>query len=155
MNSTAATFATTAADRPVRVGNRRKLAVAGRLTWRDANGTLRFASVVTRDVSDTDVFVECQGPASIPKFRLVHFQVERSAQSRPTCRPSLRAGKLLSAIYRVGPCESATGTPKGYAIRLLNAPSNAKSTKAPLATGELRRAAPGLGSRLRGSIRRR
>jgi hypothetical protein len=115
------------------VGDRRKLAVAGRLTWRDANGTLRFASVVTRDVSDTDAFVECQGPASIPKFRLVHFQVERSAQNRTDLPPALRAGKLLSAIYRVGPCQASTGTPKGYAIRLLNAPSIAKSTKAELA----------------------
>jgi hypothetical protein len=121
------------AERPARVGNRRKLAVAGRLTWRDANGTLRFASVVTRDVSDTDAFVECQGPASIPKFRLVHFQVERSAQNRTDLPPALRAGKLLSAIYRVGPCQASTGTPKGYAIRLLNAPSIAKSTKAELA----------------------
>ena len=79
-------------ERPVRVGNRRKLAVAGRLTWRDANGTLRFASVVTRDVSDTDAFVECQGPASIPKFRLVHFQVERvgAEPHRPAAPRSAR-----------------------------------------------------------------
>src|SRR5687768_18564514 len=123
MNATAATPTAASAERPVRVGNRRKLSVAGRLTWRDANGTLRFASVVPRDVSDTDVFVECQGPASIPKFRLVHFQVERSAQGRSDLPSVLRAGKLLSAIYRVGPCEPATGTPKGYAIRLLTAPS--------------------------------
>ena len=88
------------------MASRRKLTVAGRLTWRDANGTLRFASVVTRDVSETDAFVECQGPASIPKFRLVHFQVERSAQGRPDLPAALRRGKLLSAIYRVGPCES-------------------------------------------------
>ena len=133
MNATAVTLATTPAQRLVRVGDRRKLTVAGRLTWRDANGTLRFASVVTRDVSETDAFVECQGPASIPKFRLVHFQVERSAQNRPDLPAALRQGKLLSAIYRVGPCESSTGTPKGYAIRLLSAPSIAKSTKAPLA----------------------
>jgi len=133
MNATAATLATLPTERPVRVGERRKLTVAGRLTWRDANGTLRFASVVTRDVSETDAFVECQGPASIPKFRLVHFQVERSAQNRPDLPAALRQGKLLSAIYRVGPCESSTGTPKGYAIRLLSAPSLAKATKAPLA----------------------
>lgn len=131
MNSTAATLET--AQQPARVGNRRKLAVAGRLTWRDANGTLRFASVVTRDVSETDAFVECQGPASIPKFRLVHFQVERSAQNRPDLPAALRAGKLLSAIYRVGPCEASTGTPKGYGIRLLTTPPVAKATKAPLA----------------------
>ena len=133
MNSTAATLGTATPEHPERAGNRRKLAVAGRLTWRDANGTLRFASVVTRDVSETDAFVECQGPASIPKFRLVHFQVERSAQNRPDLPAALRAGKLLSAIYRVGPCESTTGTPKGYAIRLLTTPAMAKTTKAPLA----------------------
>ena len=81
----------TPAEHAVRAGNRRKLTVAGRLTWRDANGMLRFASVVTRDVSETDVFVECQGPASIPKFRLVHFQVERSAQNRPAAAPPTAA----------------------------------------------------------------
>ena len=133
MNATATAPTAASAERPVRVGNRRKLSVAGRLTWRDANGTLRFASVVTRDVSDTDVFVECQGPASIPKFRLVHFQVERSAQGRSDLPSVLRAGKLLSAIYRVGPCEPTTGTPKGYAIRRLTAPPAAKSVGVPLA----------------------
>lgn len=116
-----------------RAGDRRKVAVAGRLTWRDANGTLRFASVVTRDVSETDAFVECQAPASIPKFRLVHFQVEKSAQHRPDLPMALRAGKLLSAVYRVGPCESTTGTPKGYAIRLLSLPAAERSLKATLA----------------------
>ena len=40
-----------------RIGHRRKLRVSGRLTWRDASGTLRFASVITRDVSDFDAFV--------------------------------------------------------------------------------------------------
>jgi hypothetical protein len=119
-----------------RVGERRRLAVAGRLTWRDTNGALRFASVVTRDVSETDVFVECQAPASIPKFRLVHFQVERAAQGRADLPAALRAGKQLTAIYRVGPCEASTGTPKGYALRLLSAPAKAKvetTVTAPLA----------------------
>lgn len=116
-----------------RAGDRRKVAVAGRLTWRDANGTLRFASVVTRDVSETDAFVECQAPASIPKFRLVHFQVEKSAQNRTDLPVALRTGKLLSAVYRVGPCESTTGTPKGYAIRLLSLPAADRSVKAALA----------------------
>ena len=90
-----------------RVSDRRPLSVAGRLTWRDTNGALRFASVVTRDVSETDVFVECQAPASIPKFRLVHFQVERAAQGRADLPAALRSGKQLTAIYRVGPCEAS------------------------------------------------
>jgi hypothetical protein len=47
-----------------RIGDRRKVNLPGRLTWRDGSGTLRFVSVVTRDMSDVDVFVECQIPAS-------------------------------------------------------------------------------------------
>jgi hypothetical protein len=101
------------------------VAIPGRLTWRDATGTLRFTSVVTRDISESDAFVECQMPASIPLYRLVHFQVERSAQDRTDLPAVLRRGKLLSAVYRVGPYAPATGTPQGYAIRLLSEPATA------------------------------
>ena len=118
-----------------RIGSRRRVAIPGRLTWRDATGTLRFASVVTRDVSDSDAFVECQMPASIPLYRLVHFQVERSAQDRADLPPVLRRGKLLSAVYRVGPYTPATGTPQGYAIRLLAEP---KAAAQPVAESESR-----------------
>ena len=107
-----------------RIGSRRRVSIPGRLTWRDATGTLRFASVVTRDISESDAFVECQMPASIPLYRLVHFQLERSAQDRTDLPAVLRRGKLLSAIYRVGPYASATGTPQGYAIRLLSEPAD-------------------------------
>jgi hypothetical protein len=105
-----------------RIGNRRKVSVAGRLTWRDATGTLRFASVVTRDVSDVDVFVECQMPASIPLYRLVHFQLERPARDSTDLPAALQQGKVLSAVYRVGPYRPSTGTPNGYALRLLVEP---------------------------------
>ena len=109
--------------RPPRIGNRRKLRVPGRLTWRDASGTLRFVSVVTRDVSDVDAFVECQVPASIPLYRLVHFQVEKPARDMAELPAVLQQGKVLSAIYRVGPYKAATGTPQGYALRLLVEPA--------------------------------
>ena len=113
-----------AAARQTRIGHRRQVRVPGRLTWRDASGTLRFVSVMTRDVSDVDAFVECQVPASIPLYRLVHFQVERTGQTGEL--PAvLRQGKVLSAIYRVGPYRSATGTPQGYALRLLIEPGRA------------------------------
>jgi hypothetical protein len=108
--------------RQERIGNRRKVRVPGRLTWRDATGTLRFVSVVTRDVSDVDAFVECQVPASIPLYRLVHFQVERPARQAGDLPIVLQQGKVLSAVYRVGPYRSATGTPQGYALRLLVEP---------------------------------
>ena len=105
-----------------RVGNRRKLQLRGRLSWRDASGVLRFASVVTRDVSDHDAFVECQAPASIPLYRLVHFQLERTGHDCPEVPAALRQGKILSAVYRVGPRRAATGMPQGYALRLLVEP---------------------------------
>ena len=98
-----------------RRGERRTLRLHGRLTWRDASGTLRFVSVITRDVSDVDMFVECQMPALIPLYRLVHFQMERQARE---------AGEI-SAVYRVGPFKSSTGTPQGYALRLLVEPRGA------------------------------
>ena len=108
--------------RQERIGNRRKVRVPARLTWRDATGTLRFVSVVTRDVSDVDAFVECQVPASIPLYRLVHFQIERPARDVGELPAVLQQGKVLSAVYRVGPYRSATGTPQGYALRLLVEP---------------------------------
>ncbi len=119
--------------RSPRISSRRKLSVPGRLTWRDASGTLRFVSVVTRDVSDTDAFVECHVPASIPLYRLVHFQIERSACDRSDLPKVLRQGKLLSAVYRVGPYASSTGTPQGYALRLLVEPTLGAATIQPAA----------------------
>jgi hypothetical protein len=106
-----------------RIGSRRKVRVPGRLTWRDSTGTLRFVSVVTCDVSDLDVFIECQVPASIPLYRLVNFQIERGARESTELPAALRSGKVLSAVYRVGAYRPATGTPHGYALRLLVEPS--------------------------------
>lgn len=108
--------------RQQRIGNRRRVRVPGRLTWRDTSGTLRFVSVMTRDVSDFDAFVECEMPASIPLYRLVHFQVERPARDAGELPEVLQQGKVLSAVYRVGPYKTATGTPHGYALRLLVEP---------------------------------
>jgi hypothetical protein len=122
VNQLAANRQISSPERPQRIGNRRKLRIPGRLTWRDASGTLRFVSVVTRDVSDVDAFVECEMPASIPLYRLVHFQIERAARDSGDVPAALQQGKILSAIYRVGPYRSATGTPQGYALRLLVEP---------------------------------
>ena len=113
-----------------RIGVRRAARLPGRLTWRDATGALRFASVMTRDVSDVDAFVECQTPTSIPLYRLVHFQIERQARGAAELPSALRHGKVLSAVYRVGPYRSSTGTPLGYALRLLIEPCGASARTA-------------------------
>lgn len=120
-----------------RIGDRRQLRVQGRLTWRDANGALRFVSVVTCDVSDVDVYVECQTSTSIPLYRLVSFQIERAARQHTDLPSALQEGKVLTAVYRVGLFRAATGTPHGYALRLLIEPSaqiSAEQTGRPLAT---------------------
>ena len=126
--STVATSKTTPSARQRRIGNRRSVRVPGRLTWRDSSGTLRFVSVITRDVSDVDAWVECQVPTSIPLYRLVHFQIERPSRDSRDLPAVLQQGKVLTAVYRVGPYKSATGTPQGYALRLLIEPGRAAAS---------------------------
>lgn len=106
-----------------RRAQRRPLALQGRVTWKDSRGATRFASVVTRDVSETGVFIEWTEPASIPLYRLVTFQLEREARDVDGLPQALRAGKVLSAVYRIGSFQKKTGTPEGYGLRLLVEPS--------------------------------
>ena len=79
-------------------------------------------------MSDVDAFVECQVPTSIPLYRLVHFQIERPARETSDLPAALQHGKVLSAVYRVGPYKAATGTPHGYALRLLIEPGRVAAT---------------------------
>lgn len=101
-----------------RAAARRSVAIPARLTWKDASGAVRFASVVTRDVSDVGVFVECETAMAIPLFRLVHLQIEKHARTGGL-PARLMEGRVLSAVWRVGPRGAHTGTPSGYALRFL------------------------------------
>lgn len=102
-----------------RSSERVQVTVPARITWKDASGAVRFASVTTRDVSEAGVFVECDAGAAIPLYRLVHLQIERSAASNANLPSRLREGRVLSAVWRVAPCRRSTGTPSGYALRFL------------------------------------
>lgn len=112
-------------QRVLRVRNSRRQAsrlpvsLAARLTWKDASGAVRFASVVTKDVSDVGMFVECDAGAAIPLYRLVHLQIERSIAEGESLPKQLRESRVLSAVWRVGPCRRSTGTPSGYALRFM------------------------------------
>ena len=101
-----------------RSAQRRSVCLPARLTWKDQRGTTRFASVITRDVSEFGVFVECQGAVSIPLFRLVQFQLERDVRDSEPVPASLRAGRVLSAVYRVT-SPAANGGRQGLALRLM------------------------------------
>ena len=84
-----------------RAAERRNVELPARLTWKDQRGTTRFASVVTRNVSEFGVYVECQSGVSIPLFRLVQFQLERDVREGDALPATLRQGRVLSAVYRV------------------------------------------------------
>jgi len=101
-----------------RSDERRNVRLAARLTWKDQRGTTRFASVVTHNVSERGVYVECQSAVSIPLHRLVHFQLEREARESDALPFSLPQGRILSAVYRVTPA-ARSGRPQGLALRLM------------------------------------
>ena len=109
--------------RDKRISERRAVVVPGQIVWKDAKGTTRLASVVTRDVSDNGVAVDCLNGAAIPLYRLVYFQIDREARNRPDLPQALRKPNVLSAVFRVGPCSEVTGAPAEYALRLLVEPA--------------------------------
>lgn len=105
-----------------RSADRHHIAVPGQIVWKDARGTTRMASVVTRDISEHGVSVDCLGGTPIPLYRLVYFQVDRDARNRTDLPAVLRKSSVLSAVFRVGPCSDVTGVPVEYALRLLVEP---------------------------------
>src|SRR2546426_8285097 len=97
-----------------RIAERHSVTLPARLTWKDQRGATRFASVVTRNVSELGVYVECQSAVSIPLYRLVQFQLEREAREAEQLPESLRQGWILSAVYRVSPA-TTSGIRQGLA----------------------------------------
>lgn len=106
-----------------RSSERRPVMLPARLTWKDQRGTTRFATVVTRNISEFGVYVECQSPVSIPLFRLVQFQLERDVRPTDALPQSLQQGRILSAVYRVSP--ASANRPQGLALRLMVDPKRA------------------------------
>ena len=104
--------------REQRMAERKNINVPARLTWKDQRGATRFASVVTRNVSEFGVYVECHSAVSIPMFRLVQFQLERAVRESDDLPMSLRSGRVLSAVYRVSP-GTTSGRPQCLALRLM------------------------------------
>jgi len=100
-----------------RTDERRAVALPARLTWKDQRGATRFAMVLTRNMSNFGVYVECTSPVSIPLFRLVQFQLERDVRESDQVPAPLQQGRVLGAVYRVSPPSSAQ--PQGFAVRLM------------------------------------
>jgi len=111
------------ARRDQRTSPRRTVKVPGQLVWKDSRGSTRLARIMTRDVSDLGVAVDCLDGTPIPLYRLVYVQIDRTAREGGGELPELlRRPAVLSAVYRVGPSQQSTGTPGTYALRLLVEP---------------------------------
>ena len=113
-----------------RTSERRHIEVPGQIVWKDARGNTKLTSVVTRDVSEFGVSVECLSGAAIPLYRLVYFQIDREARQHAEIPPALRKPNVLSAVFRIGDDNRAIGGPSGYALRLLVEPARAAQTTA-------------------------
>jgi hypothetical protein len=114
-----------------RASERRCIEVPGQIVWKDARGTTRMASVMTRDVSEHGVLVDCLNGSPIPQYRLVYFQLNRDARYNPDLPAALRKASVLSAVFRVGPSQQSTGAPAYYALRLMVEPER-KVSAAPI-----------------------
>jgi hypothetical protein len=106
-----------------RTSERRSLAVPGHIVWKDARGNTKLTEVITRDVSEHGVSVAALNGAAIPLYRLVYFQVARDARHSADLPPALKKPNVLSAVFRVGVDNQATGAPSEYALRLLVEPA--------------------------------
>lgn len=104
---------------------RRRLQISGQIAWKDGRGQTRMAPVVTQDVSEHGVKIECRTGLAIPLYRLVYFQVDKHLRQRADLPETLRKQSVLSAIFRVGPSSEVTGAPTEYALRLLVEPQAA------------------------------
>jgi hypothetical protein len=101
---------------------RRRIQVPGQIAWKDGRGQTRLAAVVTADVSEHGVKIECRSGVAIPLYRLVYFQIDKPLRNRADLPETLRKQSVLSAIFRVGPSSEVTGAPTEYALRLLVEP---------------------------------
>jgi len=106
-----------------RSSERRRVEVPGQIVWKDARGNTKRTAVVTKDVSEYGVSVECLNGAAIPLYRLVYFQVDRDARQHAELPPALKKPNVLSAVFRVGDDNRTIGGPSGYALRLLVEPA--------------------------------
>jgi hypothetical protein len=108
-----------------RSSERRRLQVPGQIVWKDGRGQTRITAVNTRDVSDIGAAIECRGELNLPMYRLVYFQVERYMRNRADLPDALRKQSVLAVVFRIGPCNEATGSPTEYGIRLMVEPKRA------------------------------
>ncbi len=115
-----------------RAAERRAVSLPARLTWKDARGTMRFATGVARNVSDFGVYIECQTPVALPLYRIVQVQIERDGTASTALPAALLRGRVLSAVYRISP--PSMSKRQGIALRLMIDPRTLAASEPARAT---------------------
>ena len=92
------------------------------MTWTDASGAARSASVRTENMSELGVLVECLSTTEIPLHRLVSLSLSARARERKDLPNALRRRDVQAAIYRVETPADPRQPTRHYALRLLVAP---------------------------------
>jgi len=123
---------TTKHARQPRAAERTAATLPVRLTWKDARGTVRFATAVTRNISAYGMYVECHSPIALPLYRLVYVQIDREGLNSPAVPPAFLRGRVLSAVYRVNP--ASVSNRHGLALRLMLDPRCAAAAEQTRAT---------------------
>jgi hypothetical protein len=114
-----------------RAAERIALNLPARLNWKDQRGIMRFAPVVTKNVSKYGVYIECQTPISLPLYRLVQFQLENNVRGTERLPPSFKQESILAAVYRVMPPDTG-GRGQGFALRLMIDPGRQSTAVTPV-----------------------
>ena len=95
------------------------IVVSGRMTWIDATGDDRSASIRTENVSERGVLLECLSTTEIPLHRLVSLSLSARAREREELPNALRHPDVQAAIYRVETPDDPHQPTRRYALRLL------------------------------------
>ena len=92
------------------------------MTWTDAKGSARSASIRIENVSELGLLVECLSSTEIPLHRLVSISLSPRARALLELPEALRHQDVQAAIYRVETPADPHQPTRRYALRLLVAP---------------------------------
>ncbi len=140
-----------------RQAERLAIEVPGQIVWKDAKGTTRMVFVITRNVSEQGVRVECLSGTPIPQYRLVGLSGgPRGASPSGPPRGAAQVERAVRHLPRRRMPAGHRRAARDYALRLLVEPER-KVTATPARpmhvsisgeAGRSRRLRQALGSRL-------
>ena len=90
-----------------------------RMTWTDASGGTRSASIRTENVSALGALVECLSSTEIPVHRLVSLSLSTRAHDQKELPSALRHPNIQAAVSRVATPTDPYQPSRLYGLRLL------------------------------------